>query len=612
VTGIESHAEVEELWLREGRLTLAGTVVGAVVRERGGAVALVARERDSGREILARGSVDDGRFAGDLSLDALASVAPSGDGVWDLYLRADAIGELRLGRHLDDVAKKKDTLVYPAATVGEGTGTLWLQPYFTVKNNISVRASSSPLPEEDSTAQAPPAPGGGLGRRLRPRERALVSLVSRVRAFALRALAPGGDRRRRRLGRSRGNPLKIYFLIIHAFGMGGTIRTVLNLAGYLARDHDVEVISVVRRRRLPFFPFPPDVTVTALDDQTAEPGFSRGGLRGLLRKLPSVLVHPQDHSYRGSSLWTDVLLVRRLRSLPEGVLIGTRPALNLIAAELAPPEVVTVGQEHLNYRVYRPALAADIARRYRKLDALAVLTDDDLHAYREVLPPAARLVCIPNALPALEGDVSALANPLVVAAGRLTPQKGFDLLVRAFARVVERHPDWELRIYGGGEKLSELRRLVWEHDLYNHVTLMPRSPELGRELAKASVFALSSRFEGLPMVLIEAMSKRLPVVSFDCPTGPRQVVVHGHNGLLVPNGDVDAFASALLEVIEDDDKRRSMGDAALETARRYDVEVIGRRWAEFLADIAAALPSPTGGAKAGSDAPRVTVGASHR
>jgi glycosyltransferase involved in cell wall biosynthesis len=113
------------------------------------------------------------------------------------------------------------------------------------------------------------------------------------------------------------------------------------------------------------------------------------------------------------------------------------------------------------------------------------------------------------------------------------------------------------------------------------------------------------------MVLLEAMSKRLPVVSFDCPTGPRQVIASGRNGLLVPNGDVDAFASALLEVIEDDERRRSLGDAALETARRYDLEEIGREWADLLSDLAGVLPGPDR-APTPSEAPTVTVGTSQR
>ena len=609
---IQPHAEVDELWVRDGRVALAGTLAAEELDEAGGReVAVVARERDGAREILGAATLSGARFSGALDLDPLGRADGADALVWDLYLRVGEGGDLRIGRRLDDIEKKKDVVVYPAAAVGEGAATRWLQPYFTVKNNVSLRSTASRPSGAQTAALAPTPPPEPRGRRYRRRERALLGLAVRVRSVALRSLRPRGERRPRSPASFAGRRLKIHFVIVHAYGMGGTIRTVLNLAGYLARDHDVEVISVVRRRRLPFFPFPPGVVVTGLDDQTNDGG-PEPRLRRLARRLPSILVHPEDYSYRSSSLWTDVVLARKLRSLSDGIVIGTRPALNLLAAELAPPGVVTVGQEHLNFRAYKRGLAADIARRYPRLDALAVLTEDDLRTYAEVVPPTVRLVSIANALPELEGDVSTLSGRLVVAAGRLTPQKGFDLLIPAFARVVERHPEWKLRIYGGGEKLPELRRLVFEHELYNHVTLMGKAPELGRELAKASVFALSSRFEGLPMVLLEAMSKRLPVVSFDCPTGPRQVITHGRNGLLVPNGDVDGFASALLELIEDDDERRRMGDAALETARRYDLDVIGREWADLLAELAGAGPSAAGGVNGSAQAPAATLGASSR
>jgi glycosyltransferase involved in cell wall biosynthesis len=369
--------------------------------------------------------------------------------------------------------------------------------------------------------------------------------------------------------------------------MGGTIRTALNLAGELAGEREVEVVSIKRAREEAVFELPADVRVTALDDRRrrapARPPAAR-----LLRRLPSVLFHEDDHAFRTASLWTDLQFARWLRARGPGVLMTTRPGLNVMAARLAPRGVVTIGQEHMHLQAHAPSLQRELRRSYARLDALAVLTRQDLRDYGELLASApTRVVQIANAVPRLEGRRSELSNPVVLAAGRLTRQKGFDRLVRAFALVARRRPEWTLRIFGGGRDLQLLQAMILDHDLHNNVFLMGPTDDLGRELAQASIFTLSSRFEGLPMVILEAMSKGLPVVSFDCPTGPAEVIGDGVDGLLVRDGDVAALAEAIVRLIDDEQERRRMGGAAWRKARDYDVAAIGRRWDALLDDLTA-------------------------
>jgi glycosyltransferase involved in cell wall biosynthesis len=379
--------------------------------------------------------------------------------------------------------------------------------------------------------------------------------------------------------RGRDETPKVYIMLVSAWGMGGTIRAALNLAGWLAPHHEVEVLSVFRRREESFFgEFPPGIEVTALDDHRAghEPKGPARLLRRALRSRSSVLLHPSDRAATWFNLWVDFQLVRKLRGRT-GILVGTRPGLNFIAAELAPPGMVTVGLEQMHHHHHVKPLRQAMRRLYKRLDAFVVLTERDMETYGAMLDGEVRLVRIPNTAREMPGPKADLASRTVLAAGRLTPQKGFDLLIPAWAKIAGDHPDWRLRICGRGTQEEELRALVAEHGLEDVVTL-PGPQDMSVEMAEASIFALSSRFEGFPLILLEAMSKAMAVVAFDCPTGPGDIIDDHENGLLVPEKDVDALAAALSEMMADEDLRRHCAPRAAQTAHEYTMEVVGPRW----------------------------------
>jgi glycosyltransferase involved in cell wall biosynthesis len=215
----------------------------------------------------------------------------------------------------------------------------------------------------------------------------------------------------------------------------------------------------------------------------------------------------------------------------------------------------------------------------RGLDAFVTLTAADAGDYTRTLSaPATRVTTIPNALswpvsPPREHD-----HRVVVAAGRLVPRKGMARLINAFAPVAERHPDWQLRIYGSGRLEQRLQAHVERIGLAGQVHLMGHTNDLPAAFDEGAVFASASVAEGFPMVMLEALSKGLPLVSFDCPRGPSDIIRHGKNGLLVPNRDVEGLSHALEMVVADDELRLSLGAQARADAEEYVPERIAASW----------------------------------
>lgn len=419
------------------------------------------------------------------------------------------------------------------------------------------------------------------GPGLSYKRRALLA-VSRVAVGLLGVLL-----RRRPRAQTAGERPRVVFLLAHAYGIGGTTRTCLNLAGQLAAGHEVQIVSLLRSRRRSLLTQPAGVEVVVADDRVRSPGEGRG--RRALRRLPSLLLLPSDQNLaRRVSLYTDVALVRALWRAGDGAFVATRPALNNLLPALRRPGSVVIAQEHMNYAAHKPANRRELTRIYRQVDAAVLLTAGDRDAFRAAVGPEANLRVIPNGVPAPAGGPAALESPTVVAVGRLTHQKGFERLVDAFAEVAAVHPEWRLRICGAGPRRARLEQQIADRGLEGTVTLTGQLQQIERELLGASIFALSSRFEGLPMALIEAMAAGLPVVAFDCPTGPREVIEHGVSGLLVPEGDTAAMALALLELVEDEARRRALAAGALERSRDYAIAAVAPRWSELIGTLAAA------------------------
>ncbi|MFF1465050.1 stealth conserved region 3 domain-containing protein [Streptomyces sp. NPDC058330] len=385
--------------------------------------------------------------------------------------------------------------------------------------------------------------------------------------------------------------MKITFLLTTADAVGGTERAVFNQASELAAGHDVRVLSVFKSKAAQFFSPDERVRVDYLVDLT---GPVQRPLRdttvddaawAALSAQPSRIV---DRAWEAAfNRVSDLELELALQDTDTDVLITTTPALMALAVHLAPSWVVTVHQEH-RVSELRGTSGEPLLRYSAKLDALGVLSERTREWFAETLGTAApRLEVVPNALPGGFRPRSTLETRTVVIAGRLVGEKQIDHAVTAWATVARRHPSWTLRIFGDGPLSGALRRQIDALGLHDCVQLNGNSPHLAEEWAKASIALLTSRNEAFGLVLAEAQAAGVPVVSYDSPNGPREVIIDGHSGMLVPTGDIDALTACLLRLIEDAPLRHRMGEAALEVVGRFAPAVVTGQWERIFSELVA-------------------------
>jgi glycosyltransferase involved in cell wall biosynthesis len=244
-------------------------------------------------------------------------------------------------------------------------------------------------------------------------------------------------------------------------------------------------------------------------------------------------------------------------------------------------EVKTIACEHLNYMA--APFASRILRKimYSFLDAVVVLTVSDAKHYFF----HKNVQVIPNSFSFSSDKQSKLINKVILAVGRLTHQKGFDLLINAISLIEDECKGWTVKIIGAGEDEEKLKKQIEALNLGNLIKIYPTTNVIVQEYLEASIYVLSSRWEGLPMVLIEAQSCGLPIVSFDCPVGPADIVHHNEDGLLVRNGDIYALSSEIAKLICDENKRKNIGKEAIKNSSKFKADNIFPLWDALFSDL---------------------------
>nr|WP_236023529.1 glycosyltransferase family 4 protein [Bifidobacterium miconis] len=247
--------------------------------------------------------------------------------------------------------------------------------------------------------------------------------------------------------------------------------------------------------------------------------------------------------------------------------------------------VKVISWEHFNYHQNPGVPYRRLTRRWaaRKADAIVTLTEADKKLYEDNAHPKCPVIAIPNPMQRITPEpVYDADSRTIISSGRLTYQKGFDMLVDIAARVLPQHPDWRWLILGEGEDRPMLEEKIAQAGIGKQLILKGRVDNMADYYRQAAMFVMTSRFEGLPMVLLEAKAHKLPIVSFDCETGPAEIVADGVNGELVAPGDIADMAGRIDLLIDDEERRVKYSAQTLDDAEKFDMATIVEQWQRLL------------------------------
>ena len=219
--------------------------------------------------------------------------------------------------------------------------------------------------------------------------------------------------------------------------------------------------------------------------------------------------------------------------------------------------------------------------KINKCKLLVALTDADKRDWSKVIN--SDIIIIPNILTFYPDKITDYSkrSKRILCVGRFDKQKGFDLMIKAWAIIADKHKEWKVDIFGDGELNNTLNGLIKNYCLDESITIHPATNHIYDEYMDSSIFAFSSRYEGFGLVLIEAMSCGVPCISFDCPHGPSEIITNGKNGLLVQNGNIDEFANSLDSMINNYEQRKFMSINARIDSQKYKRENIMPQWIEL-------------------------------
>lgn len=370
--------------------------------------------------------------------------------------------------------------------------------------------------------------------------------------------------------------LKLVYITPALYMAGGVERVLTLKANYFAEHfgYDITIILTEGKGKPLFYPLSDKIKVVNLNV-----GFEELWTCSFAKKI---FVYLKKQRKYKKALTHELMRIR-----PDITISLLRREINFINDIKDGSR--KIGELHINRANYRNFETNDsnfiknlfakfwmysLVSKLKHLDQFVVLTEEDKKAWAE-LP---NICVISDPLSFCPTQRSSLSIKRVIAVGRYVYQKGFDQLLQAWATIERQYPEWQLVVFGDGNRTPYEQQMKELGIDDNRCHLYGPTTDIQQEYVNSSIFVFSSRFEGFGMVLVEAMACGLPVVSFDCPCGPKDIVKDGEDGILVENGNIELLATSLSKMMIDEALRQAMSQAALKNVQRFRIEQIAEQW----------------------------------
>jgi len=348
--------------------------------------------------------------------------------------------------------------------------------------------------------------------------------------------------------------MQIVFLVHNIHLGGGGERVTINLANtFKETGADIKIVSLSPASLKNIYATNKGIEIDYLGID-----FSKGS--NLINKIKSIFkVYAYFNTYK-----SEIIILG----------IGNYPSL-LLSFLPKWKNIKTIGCQHLAYDGIKNLWAVLRKLLFRRLNFIVCLTKSDLPKYKKINENS---IVIPNSIGYFSEQTASLTNKQILFIGRMVPEKGYDILLKVVKKVSKIHDDWTFRIIGEGPLRNNILHKIDLSGLKSKISWISSSDIIMEEFINSSIYLMTSRTEGLPMVLLEAQSCGLPIVSFDCRTGPSDIVVDNENGFLIDCFDVEKMVQKISLLCVDYNLRLRFGMDAIENVKKFSPEIINSKW----------------------------------